>query len=53
MVIEIIVKLIIYSIKHVKTFTDTVIVQITNDLSMDKIIFEIYSNLDAVLDIIP
>ncbi len=50
MVIEIIVKLIIQSIKSLIDSIDTLITQILQDLSFEKIFVEIWSSMNDILD---
>ena len=48
MVIEIIVKLIIQSIRHLKDSIDTLIIHISDDMSLDKIFVEIWSWMNEI-----
>ena len=50
MVIEIIVKLIIQSIRHLKDSIDTLIIHISQDMSLDKIFVEIWSWMNDILE---
>ena len=50
MVIEIIVKLIIQSIRHLKDSIDTLITQISQDMSFEKIFVEIWSWMNDILE---
>ena len=50
MVIEIIVKLIIQSIRHLKDSIDTLIIHISQDMSLDKISMEIWSWMNEILE---
>ena len=50
MVIEIIVKLIIQSIRHLKDSIDTLIIHISQDMSLDKIFVEIWSWMNEILE---
>jgi len=50
MVIEIIVKLIIQSIRHLKDSIDTLIIHISQDMSFDKIFVEIWSWMNDILE---
>jgi len=50
MVIEIIVKLIIQSIKSLKDSIDTLIIHISQDMSFDKIFVEIWSWMNDILE---
>ena len=50
MVIEIIVKLIIQSIRYLKDSIDTLIIHISQDMSLDKISMEIWSWMNEILE---
>ena len=50
MVIEIIVKLIIQSIRYLKDSIDTLIIHISDDMSLDKIFMEIWSSMNDILE---
>ena len=50
MVIEIIVKLIIQSIRHLKDSIHTLITQISEDMSFEKIFVEIWSWMNDILE---
>ncbi len=50
MVIEIIVKLIIQSIRYLKDSIDTLIIHISQDMSFEKIFVEIWSSMNDILD---
>ena len=50
MVIEIIVKLIIQSIRYLKDSIDTLIIHISDDMSLDKIFVEIWSSMNDILE---
>ncbi len=50
MVIEIIVKLIIQSIRYLKDSIDTLIIHISQDMSLDKIFVEIWSWMNDILE---
>jgi hypothetical protein len=50
MVIEIIVKLIIQSIRYLKDSIDTLIIHISQDMSFEKIFVEIWSWMNDILD---
>ena len=52
MVIEIIVKLIIQSIRYLKDSIDTLIIHISQDMSLDKIFMEIWSSMNDILELL-
>ena len=52
MVIEIIVKLIIQSIKYLKDSIDTLIIHILEDMSFEKIFVDIGSSMNDILQVL-
>ena len=52
MVIEIIVKLIIQSIRHLKDSIDTLIIHISQDMSFEQISMDIGSSMNDILQVL-